>query len=145
MREQLWLPHHGGKSALAARRRKRAAEWSWQLRHGDPTQRKTAARSLRKRRWALIGIALRGGGDQCGAKLRLAKATKRHERQRADQWREIEPRLRAARAIGMAQGVCVYFASIGCDCSGYMPDHWVLCTRRGCHCGGALHPALLRR
>jgi hypothetical protein len=34
-------------------------------------------------------------------------------------------------------GECAY---AGCDCEGSLPDHFVLCSVRGCHCSGKLHP-----
>jgi hypothetical protein len=135
-------PPHGGEGRTARWHRQRAAKWAKRLALGDAA----AAQHLAHRRVGLRSAALRRDLHAHMRMMRQARAIKRDEREYAN---SLPQRLEAKRialinyacwgpgASFRPGGECAY---AGCDCEGSLPDHFLLCSVRGCHCSGKLHP-----
>jgi hypothetical protein len=120
----------------------RAAKWAKRLALGDAA----AAQHLAHRRLGLRSASLRPDLHAHMRMMRLARSIKRDERvfekQRLQRLEAKRLALINYARYGPGQsfrpgGKCAY---VGCDCEGSLPDHFVLCVVRGCHCSGTLHP-----
>jgi hypothetical protein len=135
-------PPHGGKGRTARWHRRRAAKWAKRLALGDAA----AAQHLAHRRLVLRSASLRPDLHAHMRMMRLARSIKRDEREYEKQ-RPYRLETKRMALINYARwgprssfrpgGECAY---AGCDCEGSLPDHFVLCSVRGCHCSGKLHP-----
>jgi hypothetical protein len=135
-------PPHGGEGRTARWHRQRAAKWAKRLALGDAA----AAQHLAHRRLGLRSASLRRDLHAHMRLMRQARAIKREEQEEVQRQRDVREAKRIA-LINYARwgpgssfrpgGECAYS---GCDCEGSLPDHFVLCSAPGCHCGGELRP-----